>query len=60
MKVRTIKFSYQSADLEDRKYRCEQITDSTEYLPGESYPKKVVDTLCASRAWKVTIVDARG
>lgn len=58
-KVKSIKFSYQELELKGNEYRCEQITDSVDFLPGKHYDKKTVDSLCHSREWKVTIVDAR-
>ena len=37
-------------------YRVTKVTDSTEYHPGQVLTKHEVDSLCASRAWKVTVV----
>ena len=36
-------------------YRVDQVTDSTEYTPGDVLPKSTVDFLCDDRGWKVTI-----
>ena len=41
------------------RYRVEQVTDSVEYTPGQYLERKVVDELCHSRDWKVTIVPVR-
>lgn len=56
--LKVIRFSYQSSELPDRMFRCESIKNSTEYLPGQNYSKREVDSLCVSRSWDVTIVDA--
>ena len=36
-------------------WRVEQVTDSIEFTPGDMLRKDVVDDLCASSMWKVTI-----
>jgi hypothetical protein len=36
-------------------WRVDTVTDSTEFNPGSTLKKEQVDTLCASRDWKVTI-----
>lgn len=36
-------------------YRVDQVTDSTEYNPGQQLTKKQVDELCGATLWKVTI-----
>lgn len=37
-------------------YRVERVTDTTEFHIGQMLPKREVDSLCAARDWKVTIV----
>jgi len=37
-------------------YRIERLTDTVEYTPGQLLHKNEVQSLCANRQWKVTIV----
>lgn len=53
MKTKTIKFAY--LNLTDT-FKVVQVTDSTEFVPGQVFPKSKVDDLCVSNRWKVTIV----
>lgn len=72
MKIKTIKLtnghapSRQSNTFSSEKewqaalrYRVEQITDSIEYSPGQLLEKAEVESLCASRDWKVTVVSMK-
>jgi len=53
MKTKTIKVAHFP---QFREYVVQQITDSTDYNPGQSLTKNEVDALCNNGAWKVTIV----
>lgn len=52
-KVKTIRLS---ADLSARTYRVEELTDSTEFLPGEMLGHERVAEMCADPLWKVKVV----
>ena len=70
-KTKTIKLSHGHAPVEPAahrtpeawekalRYRVEQVTDSTEYRPGQLLERKEVDDLCAASGWKVTVVPIR-
>ena len=67
-KVKNIKLSWphEPANLPPRatqeqyekaaRYRVEQIADSVEYNPGQMLDRMLVNSLCHSQRWKVTIV----
>jgi hypothetical protein len=40
-------------------WKVGQVTDSTEFTPGELLEKAKVDELCAASAWTVTILAGR-
>jgi hypothetical protein len=54
MKTKTIKLS-KGRSLADG-FCVLQITDSTEFDPGQWLKRIDVDALCAAKDWKVTIV----
>jgi len=53
MKTKTIKLAYFA---QFKEYDVAQVTDSTEYHPGQTLKPTEVDALCRNAAWKVTIV----
>ena len=67
-KIKSIRLSYPHLDSKitqvkarldaPRVYRVEQITDSIAINPGDMLPRKVVNDLCDSSGWKVTVVPA--
>jgi hypothetical protein len=42
----------------ERVWRVVKLTDSTDYNPKQMLTKNEIDGLCASRDWKVTIVNS--
>jgi hypothetical protein len=66
MKTKLIRLSHphsmrigQTNEVDDKAYRVEQVTDSTEYSPRELLSKLEVDELCNCNRWKVTIVSSK-
>ena len=69
MKIKTITLSFphydnsKSMPLErvdaPRVFCVEKVTDSTEFAPASQMSKSQVDELCASREWKVIIVQVK-
>jgi hypothetical protein len=58
-KTKTIRLSHpwpHPHSITDKMYRVEQVTDSTQHDPGKFLDKTVVEDLCASKDWKVTII----
>lgn len=56
MKTITLASGYHGSMInEPKQYKVLQITDSTAYLPGDQLTKKMVDSLCEAKDWKVTI-----
>lgn len=66
MKIKTMTLSYPHLNCDrshnpktnpekNQVWRVDQLTDSTDYLPGQQLHKSQVDELCAARDWKVTI-----
>jgi hypothetical protein len=56
-KTKTITVAYGwQIDSVQTGFLIEKLTDSTEYYPGQVLTKPQVDSLCANRYWKVTIV----
>jgi hypothetical protein len=66
-KIKTIKLSYPTPNwardfdpkapgAEPNVYTILQVTDSIEFSPKQQLRKAQVESLCASREWKVTIV----
>lgn len=40
-------------------YRITKVTDSVEYVPGNTLLKKEVDVLCESKSWKVIVTETK-
>jgi len=61
MKTKILKLSFSAAwpKPDNKSYRVESITNSTEYMPGEYMGKETVDMLSRKTAWQVTIVQRR-
>jgi len=58
-KLKTIKIAVygpREAPTSEMEYRVLQVTDSTEFKPGEFIPFKHVNELCDAKYWKVTLV----
>lgn len=55
-KIKTIVFVYPCWCGTEKFYKVDKITDSVDFIPGQTTTKKEVEELCASKEWKVTVI----